>query len=588
MATAKSRKTLANSERKMLPGAKASGKADPGLRIEVTIMVRPRGAAAITDEAALSAAKVPEERAHLTREEFADQRGADPRDFERIGQFAHDHDLTVTQSSVAQRLIKLSGTLAALSKAFGATVKNYRDGKKSFRGRTGTLSVPTDIADLIVGVYGFDTRQAARPHYRLLGSLGGACVSEKGNLKVAKGVKKNAPLATGKKAAAKPVPKPFTAPEVAKLYNFPAGLDGTGQCIALIELNTPNAKNKMGTGYTTADLKTYFKKLGLTAPQVVAVGVDGGANLPNINPDTDGEVMLDIEVAGAVAPGAKIAVYFAPNTNKGFIDVISAAVHDSVRKPSVVSISWGGPEDLPYSTAQQRDGVNQILRDAAALGVTVCCASGDDGSADLPLTDENGNPLRDGKPHVDFPSSSPFALACGGTTLIGTGTTIASEVVWNEGDASDPSQPSGSGGGGVSNYFAKPDYQTSVTVPKSPAGKTGRGVPDVTGNGDSASGYLCKIAGYSKLVPIGGTSAVAPLWAGLIALVNQRLAKLGKKSAGFVNPILYANKAAFHDIKNGGNDIDGKLHKYSAASGWDPASGLGSPDGTKVMKALGG
>jgi kumamolisin len=222
---------------------------------------------------------------------------------------------------------------------------------------------------------------------------------------------------------------------VAKLYNFPLGLDGTGQCIALIELNTRNAQNKMGTGYTTADLKTYFKKLGLTVPQVTPVGVDGGANLPNINRDADGEVMLDIEVAGAIAPGAKIAVYFAPNTNKGFIDVISAAVHDNVRKPSVVSISWGAPEDLPYTTAQQRNGINQILQDAAALGVTVCCASGDDGSADLPPTDDQGNPLRDGRPHVDFPSSSAFALACGGTTLAGTGTTIVSEVVWNEGDA---------------------------------------------------------------------------------------------------------------------------------------------------------
>ena len=597
MAPVKGRKTLPDSERKMLPDAKASGKCDPGQRIEITIMVRPRSgtrrAAAHAAAAELMAAKLPEERTYLTRDEFADQRGADPADFDLIGQFAHDHDLTVTESSIPQRLIKLSGTLAALCKAFGAKVANYRVGKTSFRGRTGTLSVPTQLADVIVGVYGFDTRQVARPHYRLLGAVGGASVSEAGNRKMprpagAARAKKNSKVTLPEKAAATSSLKPFTAPQVAKLYNFPAGLDGTGQCIALIELNTPNAHNKMGTGYTTADLKTYFKKLGLTAPQVTAVGVDGGANLPNINLDADGEVMLDIEVAGAIAPGAKVAVYFGPNTNKGFIDVISAAVHDNVRKPSVVSISWGGPEDLPYTTAQQRNGIDQVLQDAAALGVTVCCASGDDGSADLPLADDQGNPLRDGKPHVDFPSSSAFALACGGTTLVGAGTTITSEVVWNEGDATSPNQPSGAGGGGVSNFFAKPGYQAAATVPKSPVGKVGRGVPDVAGNADSATGYLCKIAGIAKLVPIGGTSAVAPLWAGLVALINQRLATLGKKPAGFINAVLYANAGAFQDTTSGNNDIDNSLHKYAATSGWDPASGLGSPDGTKVMKALGG
>src|SRR5262249_3092799 len=159
-------------------------------------------------------------------------------------------------------------------------------------------------------------------------------------------------------------------------------------------------------------------------------------------------------------------------------------------------------------------------------------AAGDDGSSDLPLTDGQGHKLRDGKPHVDFPSASPYALACGGTTLTGSGTAITSEIVWNEGDPSASTKPSGAGGGGVSNVFAKPGYQTSVTIPKSPSGKVGRGVPDVAGNADSATGYLCKIAGVSQLVPIGGTSAVAPLWAGLVALINQRLATLGKKPAG--------------------------------------------------------
>jgi kumamolisin len=187
MGPVKGRKTLPDSERKMLPGGKASGKNDPAQRIEITIMVRPRRGAQVpathADSDALMAAKLPEERTYLTRDEFAKERGADPADFDLIGRFAHDHDLTITQSSIPQRLIKLSGTLAALSKAFGAKVANYRLGKASFRGRTGTLSVPTELADVIVGVYGFDTRQAARPHYRLLGAIGGASVAKQATLK---------------------------------------------------------------------------------------------------------------------------------------------------------------------------------------------------------------------------------------------------------------------------------------------------------------------------------------------------------------------------------------------------------------------
>jgi kumamolisin len=587
----KKRKSLPASDREMLPGAKSHGRVDPDERIEVTVMVRPRtppnAAAAHAEEAMAAGAQLPEHRRYLTREQLADQRGADPADFDKIEQFAHEHNLTVTMTSVPQRLIKLSGTLADLTAAFKATVKQYKEGRLTFRGRTGTLSVPEDLADVIVGVYGFDTRPAARPHCRILGRPGGA--GARGRKAVGAAGKKKpkaSPAAAAPPAAAGL--KPFTAPEVARLYSFPTGLDGSGQCIGLIELNTPNQNNELGTGFTADDLKTYFKKLNLPMPTVTAVGVDGGANLPNVNRNADGEVMLDIEVAGAVAPGAQIAVYFAPNTGRGFIDAVSAAVHDTVRKPSVVSISWGGPEDPPFTTKQLRDGLALVLQDAAALGVTVCCASGDNGSSDLPLEDEFGSPLRDGKPHVDFPASSPFALACGGTTLVGTGATVSSEVVWNEGDPEGPNKPSGSGGGGVSNVFTRPTYQAAAHVPKSPKNKVGRGVPDVGGNADSATGYLCKVAGAPRLVPIGGTSAVAPLWAGLVALINQRLANLGKPPAGFINPILYNTPGAFRDVTQGTNDIDGTLNKYSAVTGWDPCTGLGSPDGTKVMAALGG
>ncbi len=367
----------------------------------------------------------------------------------------------------------------------------------------------------------------------------------------------------------------FTAPQVARLYNFPAGRDGTGQCVAIVELNDFDQQgNITGTGFSSKDLNAYFKSLGLPTPQITAVGVDGGANMPGPDPNADGEVMLDVEVAGAVAPRANIAVYFAPNTDSGFIDAISFALHDNVRKPSVISISWGGPEDS--WTQQALTAFDQVLQDAAALGVAVCCSSGDDGSSDIRDPQE-----RDGHPHVDFPAASPFALACGGTKLLGTGTTITSEIVWNEGN--------GATGGGVSNVFPRPVYQSKSKVPKSPKGKVGRGVPDVAGDADPATGYQVRLVGGHRGV-IGGTSAVAPLWAGLIALINQDLANLGKPPVGFINPLVYkepGSTGAFHDIVQGDNDIEG-LGKYKARKRWDACTGLGTPDGTMLMASLGG
>jgi kumamolisin len=292
-------------------------------------------------------------------------------------------------------------------------------------------------------------------------------------------------------------------------------------------------------------------------------------------------VTLDIEIAGAIAPGAKIAVYFAPNTSQGFIDALAQAIHDTENAPTVVSISWGGSED---SQPQQfLEGLGETLQDAATLGVTVCCAAGDNGSADMP-TNNPGSPW-DGAPHVDFPSSDPFALACGGTKLVGSGTTITDEQVWNDGPQG------GAGGGGVSNKFARPDYQAMLSIPASPNGSNGRGIPDVSGNADPETGYQIFLGGNPEVV--GGTSAVAPLWAGLIARINQRLVSIGSKPVGFLNPLIYgssiADSGVFRDIVSGTNDLTGSLNgRYTAGPGWDPASGLGSPNGSELLSALGG
>ena len=206
----------------------------------------------------------------------------------------------------------------------------------------------------------------------------------------------------------------------------------------------------------------------------------------------------------------------------------------------------GGPENgWPQ---QDLDALNQALQAAATLGIAVCCASGDSGAVD-------GAP--DGRPTVDFPAASPYVLGCGGTRLPPEGP----ETAWN-----DPAA-GGATGGGYSARFAKPEWQTGNL-------RDGRGVPDVAGDADPATGYNVAVDGQDGIV--GGTSAVAPLWAGLFALCGEA----NGAAVGFVNPRLYAAPSAMTDITKGDNA------GYSAGPGWDPVTGLGSPRGEAVLAAL--
>jgi kumamolisin len=512
---------LAGSERTPLPEGLRVSPADPAERVEVTVVLRRRGSLPEPGQA----------RPHLQRRQIEEIAGADPADIARVESFAHEHGLDVVAASPARRSVVLSGPLGALESAFGTRLHLYDLDGAVYRGRQGPLSVPAEVAPAIEGVFGLDDRPQARPHFRPL-------------------------LNAGRPVAAHAVTAAFTPVEVARLYDFPAGATGAGQCIAIVEL---------GGGYRKADLDLYFQGLGLASPAIVSVSVDGGMNQPEGNASgPDGEVMLDIEVAGAVAPGARIAVYFAPNTDRGFLDAVSAAIHDNVRRPSTVSISWGGPEST--WTGQSMAALDAVLQDAAALGVTVFCASGDAGS---------GDGAGDGLAHCDFPASSPHVVACGGTRLTATAGAITAEVVWNEGAAG------GASGGGISDTFDAPSWQARASVPASanPGGRRGRGVPDVCGDADPQTGYRVLVDGLATVV--GGTSAVAPLWAGLVALLNERL----RRPVGFLNPQLYGAVLAgggFRDIIEGGNGA------YSAGPGWDACTGLGSPRGTAILTALGG
>ncbi|HTU44761.1 MAG TPA: S53 family peptidase [Bryobacteraceae bacterium] len=516
-----------------MPGAKDVGAPKDSQRIEVTILLRshaPQGLLASVNEMAYQA---PAERKYLTRQAYKTTHGAHSSDIQEIARFAKQYGLRVSGKHAAARTVQLSGTIANVSRAFRVTLRNYRFPDGTYRGRTGPVYVPAALAGIVEGVFGLDNRPIARPHVRIKHQRNSALLSKKDIS--------------------------YSPPQVAQLYKFPAGATGAGQCIGIIEI---------GGGYTARNLNTYFKSLGIKPPKIIAVPVAGGRNKPNGNPNgDDSEVQLDIEMAGAIAPGAKIAVYFAPNHDQGFLRAIKHAIHDDVHKPSVISISWGGPEGT--YTKQSLKAFDEAFQAAGLLGITVCVSAGDSGSAD-------GVPGK--KAHLDFPGSSPHGLSCGGTTIKVSGDSITSEVVWNNGPGN------GATGGGISDYFPLPDWQTKAGVPRSVnGGRIGRGVPDIAANGNQWTGYRVRIDGHDQI--LGGTSAVAPLMAALIAMLNE---KLGIK-AGFVNPYLYGmlgNTAAFHDITEGNNDLTGKVGGYSARIGWDPCSGFGSPDGTAILEAL--
>jgi kumamolisin len=510
--TAQSKVALKGSEREPFTGGEAvgpKGSVKAG-QVTVSVVVKPK------EPFVLKPSKKPE---LMSRAAFAKKHAADPTSLKLVKAFAKEFGLTLdTSAKAGPCTVQLTGSVAAMQKAFDVTLTQVKTDEGTFRVREGVIYVPAELEGHVLAVLGLDNRPQAKPHFRV----------------------------------AKATSVSFTPVQVGQLYGFPAGATATGQTIGLIEL---------GGGFKPADITAYFKTLGLAAPTVTAVSVDKGKNAPTTANSADGEVMLDIEVSAAVAPGAKVAVYFAPNTDQGFTDAVSMAVHDKVNKPSVISISWGGPEST--WTAQAMAALDAACQAAAALGVTITVASGDDGSTDGVKGTAN---------HVDFPASSPHVLACGGTKLSGSGTSITSEVVWNELAAGE-----GASGGGVSNVFALPTWQVGVGVPKPTVAAGGRGVPDVTGDADPETGYIVRVDGTTSV--IGGTSAVAPLWAGLIALANKQ----NGKPAGFVNPTLYAAgaKKAFRDITSGNNGA------FKAGAGWDAASGLGSPIGSAVISVLG-
>ena len=548
------------SHREPVAGARRVADVPPDDDLRVSIVVRRKAGGA--EKARQAAAARRPGSLSDRRRALAEQAGADQADLDRVTQWASAAGMKVQSADPATRTVMLLATAAQASAAFGVSLGRYQTRSFSYRGREGEVHLPPEVAEVVQAVLGLDNRPQAGTHLKVGTPLApdqipAPTVSPLSLL----------PQLTADRAAApapRPDPQPMWPTQVANLYAFPADVDGQGETIAIIEL---------GGGFTPAELASYFRQADVPAPTVEAVSVGAGRNHPGVDKNADGEVMLDIEVSGAVAPGARIAVYFGGNNDRDFHDALASAVHDAVRSPSVVSISWGGPE--PTWTGQARRVFDDVLVDAAALGVTVLAAAGDHGASDH---------SPDGQAHTDYPASSPFMIGCGGTTLF-LADGGPQEVVWNDGNG-------WATGGGISDVYDPPPWQTdALPASLNGTGRPGRGVPDIAGNADIASGYMVLVDG--TLGPIGGTSAVAPLYAGLVARLNQALGHPVKDLLSTLYALPAADRAAvFQDITTGNNSIPATddfgpaVTGYDATPGWDACTGLGSINGTALLARL--
>jgi kumamolisin len=529
---------VAGSRRVALAGARAIGPANPQASIEVTLKLRRKQA-------------LPELHTRpatpMTREQLAKTYGASGADIEKVSEVFAKFDLQTVRSDAATRTVRLSGTIENLQRAFSIRLFNYAHVGGNYRGRVGDLHVPAELKGIVEGVFGLDNRRVAR--------------------------RRRHPVRDGaiRRSLASVPASWYRSGELAKHYNYPAG-DGAGQAVGLLEF---------GGGYFPDDLKEYCQLASISPlPTVKAVSTDGTST--SSKDGAEGEVMLDVEVVAGVCPSATIVVYFAEWTEQGWITALDAAIHDSENNPGVLSVSWGAPEDTDLWSDQAMKQIDQTLLEAAHLGITFCVAAGDDGSSDADM---------DGHAHVDFPASSPYALAVGGTTV--PKANGQPDVGWFEGDGLR-SDGGGSTGGGVSVVAPRPSWQSNIQVTSvNPGAMPGRVIPDLAANADwTASPYLLVVDGQAEAN--GGTSAASPLVASLIARLNA--SRKSNDRIGYLTPLLYQSvgtngqtigSLGCTDVVRGQNATS-QVGGYAAGKGYDAVSGWGTPNGIKLQAALHG
>ena len=522
---------------------------DAAEKLTVTLMLRRKpGHTKLAPEMVTT-----DEKGRPSRDAFATAHGAEPRELDAVVAFAKAAGLDVLQTDAARRTVIVRGSAAAINKAFDVQLNDYQYDQGVYRSHDDEVKLPANIADYVEAVVGLTNRKVPARHFS-----------------TAKVARKRASLDP-------PNTQPLTPAQVAALYNFPPG-NGSGQTIGIYEMATsdPDTGQLVPAGYATSDIAATMAALGnLPIPNIIEVPVDGTGN----SGVSDGETGLDITVAGAIAPNATIAVYFAGAETQNMIHALQMMIHPTGSEPvpSVISISYGWGQDDPGTPGSFSDSewaqFTQLFEDAATNKITVLVSSGDSGA-------QVGSETQ---AQVSYPGSEVWVTSCGGTTIGNINGSSFSEWVWND---MDPAGNKGATGGGVSARFPVPSYQSGVEVPvRNGTGQPGRGVPDIAGNASENSGYLQVING-SQPMPVGGTSAVAPLYAGLVARINTN----NGFPAGYLNTLLYTlPTTAFRDIVGApgpANNNFGHVVGYPAGSGWDACTGLGSVNGQALQAAL--
>jgi kumamolisin len=542
---------LASSHRDPVENAERVRDVDPSEMVDVTVYIRRNPKSGPAPDPMVEAQKHPHDRRYLDPAEIEQAFGADAQELQAVVRYAESVGLEASDFSLATRSVRLRGSARQLSSAFGVELGVFSLGTRTWRGRVGKIKVPNELAEIVEAVFGFDNRRVGR-HYLHPGGQSLAVAAD-GSL--------NLPANT------------YFPPQVAQMYGFPSAYDATGETIAVFAFNGDIGGGQSAPGgYVAGDISQYLSTtVGITNPPVPTdVVIEGPGNDPGDGSDPNdasGEVYLDLSIVGSLASGAKVAVYFTQFTEQGWVDAVNKAATDAVNDPSVISISYGNPENDPQGAWTQAgvDQVNKAFQAAAAAGRTICCASGDDGAPDEPNSTVD---------RVDFPASSPWVLACGGTRLESAGGVISNESVWN-----DLSAGHGATGGGVSAIFPKPAWQAATSAAPMPGvtpPANGRGVPDVSSLADPETPFAVAQPG-GQVQGVGGTSAAAPLWSSLVGRLNQALGT----RCGYLNPLLYQKLSGdLRDITVGDNG------GYKAHAGWDACTGWGSPGANTLLTGL--
>jgi kumamolisin len=531
---------VAGSTRERSKGAKRIGDADPRKKLELTLTLRGPKLPSADDIG----------RATLTLEQFKTRYRASPRDADKVARVLKTFGLKIESTSLDSRSMRVSGTVAAIEAAFHARLGIYESAREGrFRDREHGYKVPPGLDGIITAILGLGERRVVKKRL----AAGGGDIAL----------------------------KPFGPADFERHYHFPPG-DGARQKIAIAEF---------ASVYFADDVAAYCKTYKRLVPKIALVPIHMRlknrkqvAKLPraerNDALDDAKEVMMDTEIIAGLCPKASISVYFAHDTQKGWVDMLDRVIRD---RPVVFSMSWGATEDGRDWAPAAIDAINERLQLAAALGITVCVSSGDDGSSDEQT---------DGRAHCAFPASSPFVLAVGGTQMEHQEGQLIERVWHKKPGRRTPNRKrkSGATGGGVSTRFPRPKWQAVKVASLNQGSIDGRVVPDVT----ALSGppwYAMVLNG--KWTTGGGTSASAPLWAALIARINALLPK--DKRQRFLTPQLYKasalgeplGKHVCRDVTIGHNaSIPHPGKGYEACEGFDAASGWGTPVGTSLLLAL--